>query len=61
MNCISSCGKNLHATVLAECLWGPRSGCEHSDVVGGLFQQWQNVSTALVQIFMSAAYAGYWS
>ena len=27
--------------MLAECLWRPNSGCEHSEVVGGVFQQWR--------------------
>ena len=26
--------------MLAECLWRPNSGCEQSEVVGGVFQQW---------------------
>ena len=29
-----------HSLMLAECLWRPSSGCEHSDVVGDAFQQW---------------------
>ena len=27
--------------MLAECLWRPNSGSEHSEVVGDAFQQWQ--------------------
>ena len=27
-----------HLSVLAECLWRPNSGCEHSKAVGGVFQ-----------------------
>ena len=37
-------GKNdtyWHLSVLAEHLWRANSGCEHSEVVGGAFQQWQ--------------------
>jgi len=26
------------------CLWKPNSGCEHSEVVSGVFQQWQQQS-----------------
>ena len=26
--------------MLAECLWITKRGCEHSEVVGGAFQQW---------------------
>ena len=29
-----------HLLKLAECWWRPNSGCEHSEVVGGAFQQW---------------------
>ena len=39
---LPSCGKNAthwHSSVLAECLWRPKSGGEHSKVVGGVFQQ----------------------
>ena len=38
-----------HSSMLAECLWRTNSGCEHSEVVGGTFwqwQQWQWVSSA---------------
>ena len=34
------CGKILHPLTLsklAECLWRPNSGCEHSVVIGGVF------------------------
>ena len=34
-------GTQRHSSVLAECLWRPGSGCEHSEVVGAAFQQWQ--------------------
>ena len=36
-------GKNCihwHSLTLAEHLWRPKSGCEHSEVVSVLFQQW---------------------
>jgi len=26
-----------HSSMLAECLWRPTSGCEHSEAVGGAF------------------------
>jgi len=38
------CRKNCthwHSSVLAERLWRPNSRCEHSKVVGGVFQHWQ--------------------
>ena len=28
------------SSVHAKCLWKPKSGCEHSEVVGGAVQQW---------------------
>ena len=34
-------GMHWHSLVLVEHLWGPNSGCEHREVVGGVFQQWQ--------------------
>ena len=34
-------GTYWHSLTLAECLWRPNSGCEHSEAVGGAFQQWQ--------------------
>ena len=33
-------GTHWHSLMLAEHLWRPNSGCEHSEVVGGAFQQW---------------------
>ena len=39
----SARGKNCvhwHSSTLAEGLWRPNSGCEHSEAVGGVFQQW---------------------
>ena len=30
---------HLHSSVLAEHFWRPNSGSEHSEVVGGAFQQ----------------------
>jgi len=38
------CGKNgphWHSSTLGEHLWRPNSGCEHSEAVGSVFQQWQ--------------------
>jgi hypothetical protein len=40
---IPSCGKNCicwHSSTLAERLWRPSSGWEHSEAMGGAFQQW---------------------
>ena len=42
---IPPCGKkchNWHLLMLVECLWRPNSGCEHSEAVGGTFQQWRH-------------------
>ena len=33
-------GTHWYPSTLAEYLWGPNNGCEHSEVVGGVFQQW---------------------
>ena len=33
-------GTHWHSLMLGECLWRPNSGCEHSEVEGGIFQQW---------------------
>ena len=41
---IPPCGKNgtrWHSLTLGGHLWRPNSGCEHSEAVGGAFQQWQ--------------------
>ena len=34
-------GTHSHLLMLAECLWKPNSGCEHSEAVGDVFQQRQ--------------------
>ena len=34
-------GTHQHSLTLAECLWRPNRGCEHSEAVGDVFQQWQ--------------------
>ena len=42
-NWIPPCRKNCthwHSLMLAECLWRPNSGCENSEAVSGVFQQW---------------------
>ena len=42
-------GKNdIHwdSLMLSECFWRPSSGCEHTEVVGGTFQQWQQWVTS---------------
>jgi len=41
--------------MLAERLQRLNGGCEHSEEVGGAFQQWQQRSPPLMQIFTSAA------
>ena len=41
---ISPCrnnGTHWHLLTLAEHLWTPKSGCEHSEMMGSAFQQWQ--------------------
>jgi len=41
---IPPCGKDgthWHSLKLDVCLWRPNGGCEHSEVVGGAFQQWE--------------------
>ena len=43
-NWIFSCRKNCHcwhSLKIAELLWRPSSGCEHSEVACSVFQQWQ--------------------
>ena len=37
----SNNGTHWHSLTLAEHLWRPNSGCEHTEVVGGVFQQWR--------------------
>ena len=52
------CGKkgtHWHSLMLAERLRRLNGGCEHSEEVGGAFQQWQQRSPPLMQIFTSAA------
>ena len=46
---IPPCGKNCphwHSLTLAEHWWRSNSGCEHSETVGGAFQQWQQWVTS---------------
>ena len=38
--CRNNC-THWHSLMLAEHLWRPNSGCEHSEAVGATFQQWQ--------------------
>ena len=41
---IPPCGKNgthWHLLTVAQHLWRSGSGCEHSEALGGVFQQWQ--------------------
>ena len=40
---LPSCGKNgtqWHSLMHAEHLWRPNNGCQHWEMVGGIFQQW---------------------
>ena len=39
--CVEKNGTYWDSSTLTECLWRPNSGCEHSEAVGGAFQQWQ--------------------
>jgi len=48
-------GIQWHSSMLAELLWIPNSGCEHSEVVGGAFQNSNSASPPLVQMFTSTA------
>ena len=34
-------GTHQYSSMITACLWRPNSGCEHSAMVGGAFQQWQ--------------------
>jgi len=46
---IPQCGKNgIHwqSSMLAKCLWRPKSGRDHSEVVGDVFQPWQQQVTS---------------
>jgi len=33
-------GTHWHSLMLAEHLWRSDGGCEHSEAIGGVFQQW---------------------
>ena len=50
-------GTHWHSLTRAECLWRPTSGCEHSEVMGGVFQQWwqRQWGTSTGAIFTSTA------
>jgi len=54
---IPPCGKNgihWHSLTLAKCLWRVSSGCEPSELVGGVFQQWRQwqwVTTAGADLY----------
>ena len=52
-----------HSSMLAECLGRPNSGCEHSEVVGGVFQQWQqqHERQAMFQMVMQVFECGMWA
>ena len=57
-NWMPPCGKigtHWHSSTLAECFWRPNSGCEHSEVLCGVFhhwwqQQWQWVTSTGAEI-----------
>jgi len=48
-------GTHLHSSMLHKRLWRPNSGCEHSEMLDGLFQQWwqQQWPHPLMQTFTS--------
>jgi len=48
--------------MLAECLWKSKSGCQHSEVVSDLFQQWRwwQWVTSTGADFEEEALAHYW-
>jgi len=46
-NLIPPCGRNRCSSMLTEHLWRPHSGCEHSEVGGGAFQQQQQQVTSI--------------
>ena len=51
--CIKN-GTHWHLSTLAEHLWRPNSGCEHSEAVAGAFQQcwqWQWVTSTGVRFY----------
>ena len=52
----SSMGKkictNWHSSTLAEHLWRSSSGCKQSEVVGGVFQQWQQLQEGQAMFWM---------
>ena len=41
-------GTHWHSMMLAKRLWGPNSACEHSEMMGGAFQQLQQWKTSQV-------------
>ena len=47
-------GTRWHSRTLSECLWRPNRWCEHSEAVGGAFQQWWR------QQWVSSAGAGFY-
>ena len=71
---IPLCGKNgthWHSLTLTEQLWRPTSGYEHSEEVGGAFQQWWeqperqamfHMAMQLAQVFMNgmSAVVSHW-
>lgn len=42
-----------HSSLLTECVWEPKSGSEHSEVVGGAFQQWPKQQKRQVAFWMA--------
>ena len=51
-----------HSSVLAECLWGPNSGCEHREVVRGAFQLWSqwHERQAMIRMVMHSCHISKW-
>ena len=49
-------GTHWHSLIADECLWRPKSGCEHSKDVGGAFWQQSHERQATFQMFMHSCH-----
>jgi len=49
-------GTHWHSLIADECLWRPKSGCEHSEDVGGAFWQQSHERQATFQMFMHSCH-----
>ena len=49
-------GIHRHSPMFPENLWRTKTGCEHSEAVGGAFQQWWQWSPLLVQTVTSTVH-----